>query len=214
MPRLVWTLPDGQQTARWAEDEGGGSQNLAEVLAVGGDPDGNPVTGDLAITGDVTITASADRTEAALAIFDLITEFAPPYTIEIQDANGNPLIRMYSEKYFSGTNRAGTVGLSAYTTAGAQIGSALMDGRGYIDMGHDATLPYPVYVYEYVTGDTLFLLTKAGVPIFGGAAVPASSDLGASTFALWLDPTPGSAKLMIKAKNSSGTVVTGSVALS
>lgn len=26
MTRLVWTLPDGQQTARWVEDEGGGSQ--------------------------------------------------------------------------------------------------------------------------------------------------------------------------------------------
>lgn len=28
MSRLVWTLPDGQQTARWAEDEGGGGPTL------------------------------------------------------------------------------------------------------------------------------------------------------------------------------------------
>ena len=43
---------------------------------------------------------------------------------------------------------------------------------------------------------------------------PADGDLVAGECGLWLDPTPGAAKLMIKAKNIGGTVVTGSVALS
>lgn len=44
-------------------------------------------------------------------------------------------------------------------------------------------------------------------------AAPADGDLAASEMTIYLDPTPGSAKLMVKAKNSSGTVVTGSVNL-
>lgn len=44
-------------------------------------------------------------------------------------------------------------------------------------------------------------------------AVPPSSDLSAGQFTLWLDATPGATKLMIKAKDSGGTVRTGSVNL-
>jgi hypothetical protein len=44
-------------------------------------------------------------------------------------------------------------------------------------------------------------------------AAPADSDVAASEVALWFDSTAGAAKLMIKGKNASGTVVTGSVAL-
>lgn len=42
---------------------------------------------------------------------------------------------------------------------------------------------------------------------------PADASISASQLVLWFDDTPGSAKLMIKAKNSSGTVVTGNVSL-
>lgn len=44
-------------------------------------------------------------------------------------------------------------------------------------------------------------------------AAPADADLAASEMTLWFDSTAGAAKLMIKAKNASGTVVTGSVNL-
>lgn len=45
------------------------------------------------------------------------------------------------------------------------------------------------------------------------AAPPADASLAASQFTIWLDATAGAAKLMVKAKNASGTVVTGSVNL-
>lgn len=52
-----------------------------------------------------------------------------------------------------------------------------------------------------------------GTIIFMKNAEPADAELSASQFALWLDDTPGTSLLMIKAKDSGGTVVTGSVAL-
>lgn len=42
---------------------------------------------------------------------------------------------------------------------------------------------------------------------------PDDSSLVAGQFKLWLDDSPGSPKLMIKAKDSGGTVRTGSVTL-
>ena len=45
-------------------------------------------------------------------------------------------------------------------------------------------------------------------------AAPADAELATSEVAFWFDDTAGAAKLMIKAKNASGTVVTGNVALS
>lgn len=52
-----------------------------------------------------------------------------------------------------------------------------------------------------------------GALITRRVSVPADSDLVASSVAIWLDDTPGSTKLMIKAKDSGGTVRTGSVNL-
>lgn len=44
-------------------------------------------------------------------------------------------------------------------------------------------------------------------------SAPADGDLATGEAAIWFDSTAGAAKLMIKAKNASGTVVTGSVTL-
>lgn len=44
-------------------------------------------------------------------------------------------------------------------------------------------------------------------------AAPADGDIATGEVTFWFDQTPGSAKLMIKGKNSSGTVVSGSVNL-
>jgi hypothetical protein len=44
-------------------------------------------------------------------------------------------------------------------------------------------------------------------------AAPANGDLNTNELCLWFDSTNGSAKLMIKAKDANGVVVTGSVAL-
>lgn len=60
----------------------------------------------------------------------------------------------------------------------------------------------------------LLLEPSASLILFGGAtAAPNSAFLSANQFALWLDPTNGASKLMIKAKSANGTVVTGSVTL-
>lgn len=55
---------------------------------------------------------------------------------------------------------------------------------------------------------------KDGYFITKKNAAPADGDLDASELALWFDDTNGSAKLMVKAKQADGTVVTGNVALS
>jgi hypothetical protein len=44
-------------------------------------------------------------------------------------------------------------------------------------------------------------------------SIPADAALATGELALWFDSTAGAAKLMVKAKNASGTVVTGSLAL-
>lgn len=54
---------------------------------------------------------------------------------------------------------------------------------------------------------------KDGYMITAKTAAPADADLVAGEAAYWLDQTVGTAKFMVKAKNSAGTVVTGSINL-
>lgn len=44
-------------------------------------------------------------------------------------------------------------------------------------------------------------------------SAPADASLSPGQFKLWLDATPGTTKLMVKAKDSNGTVRTGSITL-
>jgi hypothetical protein len=65
------------------------------------------------------------------------------------------------------------------------------------------------------SGATDRIWLAAGKVIFTQAtAAPADAALSAGHMALWLDQTNGAAKLMVKAKQADGTVVTGSVSLS
>jgi hypothetical protein len=50
--------------------------------------------------------------------------------------------------------------------------------------------------------------------IIGLVAAPADGDIGPSQCALWLDDTPAATKLMVKAKDSGGTVRSAAIALS
>lgn len=61
------------------------------------------------------------------------------------------------------------------------------------------------------TGTLWSKFNKAGYFMTRKTAAPADGDLGNSEVALWLDATPGAMKLMLKAKDSGGTVKTGSV---
>jgi hypothetical protein len=63
------------------------------------------------------------------------------------------------------------------------------------------------------SGNDKFLFLADGSVIFGRNAVIPDTDLAAGQFGFWLDPTNGASKLMIKAKSTNGTVVTGEVAL-
>ncbi len=65
-----------------------------------------------------------------------------------------------------------------------------------------------------VGGTILSRFNKTGYFMTRKVAAPADADLATSELAFWLDDTVGAAKAMFKAKNSAGTVVTGSVALS
>lgn len=66
----------------------------------------------------------------------------------------------------------------------------------------------------------VWLMRGSGTTLKSNAAystvktsAPADSDLAAGEMAIWFDPTNGAAKLMVKAKETGGTVRTGSVSL-
>jgi len=79
------------------------------------------------------------------------------------------------------------------------------------------------HYYVDVQSDNLSVRTEGGTGVFATdnagnliqarAAVPADAALLASHFALWLDASPGATKLMIKAKDSGGTVRTAAINL-
>ena len=70
-----------------------------------------------------------------------------------------------------------------------------------------------------VGGVTKAKITRTGAIISSGyhstkqTVAPADTELVASELAYWLDDTAGATKVMFKAKNAAGTVVTGSLAL-
>jgi len=58
-----------------------------------------------------------------------------------------------------------------------------------------------------------FYVGSDGTVVYTKNAEPPDASIETSEFTLWLDDTPGSAQLQIKARDSNGTIVTGSVAL-
>lgn len=65
-----------------------------------------------------------------------------------------------------------------------------------------------------VAAAVLSRFNKDGYFITKKNSAPADVDLNAGEMAIWFDPTNGAAKLMIKAKETGGTVRTGSISLS
>ncbi len=64
------------------------------------------------------------------------------------------------------------------------------------------------------TGAALSTVSENGYFTTRKNTVPADAELSTGEAAFWFDSTAGAAKLMVKAKNASGTVVTGSITLS
>jgi hypothetical protein len=107
-----------------------------------------------------------------------------------------------------------------YAPSNAQLVNTL----GYFEA--NATTEEQVVIEQYPaqTTDMVSLVTdtkaailsrfnKDGYFMTRKTAAPADADIATSEMALWFDNTAGAAKLMIKAKDSGGTVRTGSVSL-
>ncbi len=113
---------------------------------------------------------------------------------------------------------------SVTLNAGARIvGTAIID-EGSFRAPTAATAPLTAKAAASQTADIFtamdsgsnpyFSINKNGYPTFRKKTAPADAELGASMAMVWVDDTIGATKLMIKAKDSGGTVRTGGVALS
>jgi hypothetical protein len=84
----------------------------------------------------------------------------------------------------------------------------------YDDSGAELLASGTELYYAITNASALFRVALArGVQFTGFNAAPADAAMSAGGCSLWLDSTPGATKLMIKAKDSGGTVRTGAVNL-
>ena len=112
----------------------------------------------------------------------------------------------------------------------ATFGAALTGNTPYIGFTNETDGDFYGDVEGYITASGKHCLFVFGAPIgaigatdpggidrrlfFTGTQVMADGDLLANDIAVYLDPTPGATKFVIKAKDSNGTVRSGTVALS
>jgi hypothetical protein len=89
----------------------------------------------------------------------------------------------------------------ALNTAGAVVAKGLTSQSGDLFAAQDSG------------ANVLSRFDKNGYWMTRKTAVPADADLANGEAALWLDLTPGAPALRVKAKNGTGTVLTGSVPL-
>lgn len=170
----------------WINDDG-----QAAWSAVGGG--GFPITFD-----DGSNTYTIDINSFALRLI-AVEDGAPTRFADILIDNGDVDINC------KGTNGFYVLNADQNITMTAQSGASLTAVGSDLSLSAGAQLVLSGTTRARISGPEL---------IFSGAtAAPASGDLSASEFALWLDDTPGATKLMIKGKDSGGTVRTGSVVL-
>lgn len=163
--------------------------------------------------GELIVNADAGTVAISVRQHDETKQFSDGY--ELIDALGHKQLAIYTQWYpLDNTRREGVIEMYAHETNGDFTGGHFIAyGGGNFDIRTDTSVVYPIYVTNS-NDKKIFLLRKEGGVIFGGegTAVP-DSDLSNGGFGLWLDPTNGATKLMIKAKSTNGTVVTGNVAL-
>jgi hypothetical protein len=137
---------------------------------------------------------------------------------DLYDAFGHKQLAIYSQVYpLDATRREAVLEMFAKNNSGGTFtnGGVQVYGGGNIAGQSDSSVLYPIYWIDGDTGKKLFLLKKGGGVVFGGeGSAPPDGDISNGGFALWLDPSNGATKLMIKAKSTNGTVVSGSVTLS
>lgn len=137
--------------------------------------------------------------------------------LDFKDAWGHTQLSLYSQWYpLDSTRREAVLEMYAHNNADGSFtnGGLQLYGGGNIGAQSDSSVAYPIFWVDGDTNKRIFVLRKAGGVVFGGegSAMP-DGDLSNGGFGLWLDPTNGATKLMIKAKSTNGTVVTGSISL-
>lgn len=83
----------------------------------------------------------------------------------------------------------------------------------YVNDGHSNSARVNLAIDNGATPKSQFLIQADENLWSGPNAAAASGDLSAGWWSFWLDSTNGAPKLMVKAKQADGTVVTGSVTL-
>jgi hypothetical protein len=121
--------------------------------------------------------------------------------------------------YLQGTGDDGATNHWFIANATAGVGGARASFKagqaGVITMVLDAAASQTADIQQWRTsaGAALSRVSKDGYFITKKNAAPADADLAAGELAFWVDATPGATKAMFKAKDSGGTVRSGSQAL-
>jgi hypothetical protein len=128
--------------------------------------------------------------------------------VEVASFGADPYIRVNGPIVSTGLSATGQVGCVSLNVNGT--GS---DSEQAVVRANSAQTAY-IQVWKNSSGSALSAIDRSGRFCTQVHSAPADADIVTGELFLWFDQTAGAAKLKIKAKNASGTVVTGEVALS
>jgi hypothetical protein len=128
-----------------------------------------------------------------------VADISDAYQVRLAGGSGDQVI-------FSLRPNAGRTALINSHAAGAV--ALEIDTAGI--MGDNTDL---IRAHGTVDYNLVFRLMQGGAVVIAQHTAPDDADLNTGDMALWFDQTPGAAAMMIKAKDSGGTVVTNSVPL-
>lgn len=158
--------------------------------------------------GNVAVGANAG-TALIIGTNNVVVGFGAGVTATSTDGSSMVLI---GKDAVGGGNQDTAIGKGASATGGASTAlgcSTAASGAGSVALGQDSGGAGTATAVN----NQIALGTANQHILLKTAAAPADATLAASQFTLWLDATNGAAKLMCKAKQANGTVVTAAVAL-
>ena len=198
--------------------------NANEALAI--DEHGRPIEGGGAGNIEAAVTITTPTDDVALEIngvagqTDNILEIYPNPN-EVNETN--VIMDRYGNLYLSS---GGTWDEAKVQLQDANLGQVHLDSWDGVIIAPSRSSATAILVNNQTggahTGDSLrvvgsngdiLTIDPNGYLLIANHAAPADGALAAGECALWFDQTNGAAKLMIKAKQANGTVVTGSVNL-
>lgn len=157
------------------------------------------------------VTLGRDAIDNYATFGPLASNHAAIRVYETGGAALRTVLNLYSQP-LGGAGQAIAVGESNNAAAG--FFRAAFDSHGGLTAkAFSATQSGNLFSVLDSSNVALSWFNKAGYFFTAKNAAPADGDLAANQLALWFDPTNGSSKLMIKAKQADGTVKTASVAL-